>query len=93
MSAANDLIEQAEAEAGCRWDDPNNPTARAKLFGALARATGKSKFGERDDVAVGLLVMDDIANGEQKQRERDLLALALGIGLSPDDIRALGGKR
>jgi hypothetical protein len=84
MSEANDLIERAEREAGCRWDDPNNNNAMAILFGAVARVTGKSKFGERDDMAVGHLILDDIANGDARRKQNEMLAELLTAGIDPD---------
>jgi len=51
MSESSNLIEQAEALAGCRWDDPDNPNAMHALMGAMARALGTNPHGPRDDVA------------------------------------------
>jgi hypothetical protein len=91
MGLANDLIERAEREGGGRWDDPNS-NALAVLFGALAREMGVSRFQERDDMAVGLLIQDDIVHGDAKRAAvRALLAL-LDLGIGPDDIAALKGR-
>jgi hypothetical protein len=88
MSAASDLIERAEEEGVARCDDPSSNTV-AILMGALSRELGQHKFGERDDLAVGLLIQDEIANGEQRRQEKALLASLLSAGLSPDDIQKL----
>ena len=77
---ANDLIERAEREAGCRWDDPDNPSALAILFGAVARKLGKSKFDERDDFAVGMLLMNQDNDSDL------LLEQLLRSGMDPKDI-------
>ena len=82
MSAASDLIERAEREAGARWDDPNNPNALNILLGALAREMGKNPHGERDDMAAGMVIRDSIENGEtNRQREAALMAWVM-MGLS-----------
>ena len=92
MSVASDLIERAEREAGCRWDDPDNPSALAVLFGAMARELGVSKFEEQDDAVVGTVLMDEIANGEKRRQDGEMLVALLRAGLGPDDISALNGK-
>lgn len=86
MSKASDLIERAEREAGCKFDDPNNPGAMEILFGALAREMGKSKFDERDDFAVGTLIMN---SDKQRNQGDDLIAALLLSGMSPDDLASL----
>lgn len=92
MSVASDLIERAERESGARWDDPDNRNARNILLGALARELGQHNFEERDDFAVGILIQDEIENGEKNRRRAEALRTMLGLGMSPDDIRALNGK-
>lgn len=92
MSAASDLIERAEREGGGRWDDPNG-NALTILLGALAREMGKSNFRPRDDYAVGLLIADEIANGDARRQADDAILAMLNLGLSPDDIRALNGGK
>lgn len=93
MSTASDLIERAEREGGGRFDDPNS-NALTILLGALAREMGKSNFGPRDDYAVGLLIADEIANGDARRQADSAILAMLNLGLSPDDIRALnGGER
>lgn len=92
MSTANDLIERAERESGKRIDDPDNQIGIALLFGALAREMGRTNFEAKDDVAAGLVIMDEIANGQKRQQDQQLLAGLLSSGLSPDDVKALLGK-
>ena len=82
MSAASDLIERAEREAGACWDDPDNPNAINILLGALAREMGRNPHGERDDLAAGMVIRDSIENGEaNRQRDAALVAWAM-MGLS-----------
>lgn len=92
MSAVSDLIERSERESGARWDDPDNNNARNILLGALSRELGQHNFTEKDDFAVGLLIQDEIENGEQKRRQAEALRTMLGLGMSMDDIRALNGN-
>lgn len=69
------LIEKIEQETGKRWDDPSG-LPLAQLVGAVAREMGVSKFEERDDLAVGILLQDEFVNGESnRQTERALLAM------------------
>lgn len=91
MGLADDLIERAEREGGGRWDDPNS-NALAVLFGALAREMGVSRSQERDDMAVGMLIQDNIVNGEAKRAADAALLALLDLGIGPDDITALKGK-
>lgn len=91
MSAASDLIERAERESGKRWDEPGS-NAIAILMGALSRELGQHNFSERDDMAAGILIQDDIVNGKTKRQSRDTLVALLGLGLSPDDVAKLNGK-
>jgi hypothetical protein len=86
MSNADDLITRAEALAGCRWDDPTNPNALYAIMGALAREMGRNPHGPKDDVVAGMLLMAE-------PKDNSGLAMALAMGLSPDDIAALFGKR
>lgn len=86
---SSNLIERVEQEAGCRWDDPNNPAAMAIIVGAIGRAMGKHNFEERDDFAVGVLIMDEIQNGEKKAAADKMLLALLQAGLSPDNITGL----
>lgn len=88
MSAASDLIERAERESGQRINEPNS-NAIAILLGALSRELGQHRFPERDDMAVGLLIQDEIANGEERRRWRESLVGLLQVGLSPDEIKGL----
>ena len=54
MSEASDLIERMERETGQRIDSNDGDNmAMAGLFGALARAMGKSSHDARDDFAAG----------------------------------------
>lgn len=72
MSEADDLIERFECETGQRVDDEHS-LALAGLFGAVARLMGTNSHEERDDVAVGICLLDAM----------------LQEGLSLDDIRDL----
>ena len=64
----SNLIEQWENETGQRVDDDNS-MAMAGIMGSLARMMGKSKFGARDDLPVGLLIQRDL-DPEHQRRER-----------------------
>lgn len=92
MSTASDLIERAEREAGKRWDEEGS-NAIAILMGALSRKLGQHNFQEKDDLAVGLLIQDDIAHGKERQQQKEALLALLSLGLSPDDIHSLSGKK
>ena len=90
MSKASNLIERAEAEAGCRVDDPDNDEALAILFGAVSRALGQHKFEPRDDFAVGKLLLHEMSpEGKAEEDSKQALASLLAMGLSPDDIHNL----
>jgi hypothetical protein len=86
------LIEHAEREGGGRFDDPNS-NALTILLGALAREMGKSRFDERDDFAVGVLIADEIANGDARRQADAAILAMLNLGFSPDDIHALNGTK
>jgi len=93
MSEPN-LIEQAEALAGCRWDDPDNPNAMHALMGAMARALGTNPHGPRDDVAVGALLAHQMSPRGRARTESDqMLGYLLAMGLSPDAIATFIGTR
>ncbi len=105
MDDASDLIEEAEREAGCRWDDPNNPNGLAAVIGAVAREMGKARMGpmaqhprtmldtSRDDVALGRLLMHQMSpEGRREQEAKDLMLAMLTAGVSPDDLHTLFGK-
>lgn len=88
-----DLIERAEREAGCRWDDPTNPNALAILFSSVARALGQHQHRPADDVAVGTLIMHQLTPEYAAQHQRDeLMTQMLLGGVAPDDILALFGR-
>jgi len=87
MNNATNLIERAEREAGCRWDDPNNPNAMVILMGAMAREMKQSNHAKKDDVVAGLLIMA----GNQERERNENLATLLMAGLSPDDIKSIMG--
>lgn len=102
LGEAARFIELAEQEAGCRWDDPNNPAGMASLVGALARAMRDNGMGgpspafqqRRDDVAVGMLLMHEMSPEGQRQRETDhMLAEMLRAGIGPDTLASLFGRR
>ena len=92
MSKASELIAKAEREASSRWDDPNNPNALAMIFGAVARELGTNPHNERDDLAAGIVLMDEIAHGEDRKQRDALLVFLLQARLSPDDIAGLRGE-
>ena len=76
------LIEKIEQETGKRWNDPSG-LPLAQLIGAVARETGVSKFEERDDIAVGVLLRDEFINGDRRrQTKRALLAMINLLGPS-----------
>jgi hypothetical protein len=83
---ANDLIERAEREAGCRIDDNGHDNnAMAIVFGALARSLGKSDHQERDDFAAGLLVRHQLTpEHREEQARKELMANMLMAGVDPD---------
>lgn len=88
-TAAN-LIEEAEREAGCRWDDPNNPAALWALIGAVARTMGVSKFGPEDDFVVGAL----LSQPKPDNSGIEAFAKLISMGVDPEDARALlSGKK
>ena len=98
MSEPSNLIEQAEALAGCRWDDPDNPNAMHALMGAMARALGTNPHGPRDDVAVGALLAHQMsprgrAQAKAKAEAEQMLGDLLAMGLSPDAIAAFLGTK
>jgi hypothetical protein len=77
----SDLIEKWEQETGQRVDDDNS-LAMAGIMGSIARMMGKSKFGERDDLAVGVLIQRDLDPEHQrreKQREAELEAFIASL--------------
>jgi hypothetical protein len=93
----DNFIEQAEARAGCRWDDPDNPAARRVLFAAVARAMGRNPHDERDDYAVGMLLEHQIkqelsGEAERKRQGDQMIADMLLAGMSPDILAALLGR-
>ena len=99
MEPIDELFERAEREGGGRWDDPNS-NALAILFGAVAREAGKAGIGplarphrytERDDMALGLLIQDEIENGDARRERNAALAALLGLGISPDELKELFG--
>ena len=93
MSAASDLIERMERETGRRinFNDFDN-AAMAGLFGAVARMMGKSSHDKRDDIVAGLLIVHQMTPEYRNEQEsREMIASLLSSGLSPDDIRAMGG--
>ena len=86
---ASDPIEQAEALAGCRWDDPNGQGIAA-LLGAVAREMGRNPHLPKDDIAAGLLLREQATEGYQHAQERkQVTAALLAGGLGPDDLAAL----
>ena len=88
---ANDLIERLERETGCRIgdNDGNNP-AMAGLLGAVARIMGKTTYRERDDVAAGYLIAQQMTPEYQRMlASRDLATRLLKRGFSPDDVAYL----
>jgi hypothetical protein len=90
---AGDLIEQAEALAGCRWDDPSG-LGIAALFGAVAREMGRNPHGPKDDIAAGILLQHQMsARGRAERASNEMLAALLTMGLGPDDIAALSGSK
>lgn len=95
MSAASDLIEKAEREAGCRVDsDGFDNSAMAVLFGALSRAMGKSNHRECDDFAAGTLIKHNISEeGQREQESKEMMANMLMAGVSPDTLGDLFGKK
>lgn len=96
MSAVSDLIERMEKETGQRIDANNGDnSAMAGLFGALARAMGKSPvaYKEKDDVAAGLLIRYQASSEYRLKQERRLMvAEMLANGISPTDIGLLMGN-
>jgi hypothetical protein len=94
FTTAEDLIERAEREAGCRWDDPNNDGALAILFGAASRALGRTNFKARDDFAVGKLILHEMSPEGKRQREAEnLMADLLRGGMDPDTLGDLLGRK
>ena len=95
MSAARELIERMEREAGCRVDaNGGDNMAMAGLFGALARALGQSAHAERDDVVAGVLIKHKMTPEYEQQKRGDaIMAEMLVGGMSPDDLGALFGRR
>lgn len=76
------LIEQIEEKTGKRWDDPSG-LPLAQLIGAVAREMGASKFEERDDLAVGILLQDEFINGERRRRSDEALLAMIDL-FGPD---------
>lgn len=90
---ANDLIERAEALAGCRWDDESG-LGLAAILGAVARAAGKNPHPHRDDIAAGMLIREQMTERYQReQASKEMMATLLSAGVSPDDLGALLGKK
>jgi phosphatidylserine synthase len=95
---SDNLIEQAEELAGCRWDDPDNPNALYALIGAVAREMGQNPHGRADDVAAGMLISKQIADemdgtAARKRAADEMMAQMLLGGVSPDTLwDLLGGK-
>lgn len=95
MSKASDLIERMEQECGCRWDDNGGDNmAMAGIFGALARAMGKTQHAERDDVAAGVVLRHQMTP-EYKAQERSnaIMAEMMIAGVSPDTLGDLFSKK
>jgi hypothetical protein len=96
---SNNLIEQMEERAGCRWDDPDNPAARRMLFAAVARVMGHNPYSEKDDYAVGMLLEHQIeqelsGEAERKRQSDQMIADMLLSGISPDTLGVLlGGNK
>ena len=95
MSAASDLIERMERETGQRIDDNGGDNlAMAGLFGAIARAMGKTppSYRECDDVAAGVVIRHQMSpEYEQEQKSNEMMANMLAGGMSPDDLKAFLG--
>ena len=72
------LIEQIEEQTGKRWDDPSG-LPLAQLIGAVAREMGTSRFDERDDLAVGVLLRDQFINGERRRRSDEALLAMIDL--------------
>lgn len=68
------LIEQIEERTGKRWNDSSG-LPLAQLVGAVAREMGVSKFEERDDIAVGILLQDQFINGKGRLSDEALSAM------------------
>ena len=81
------LIEKIEQETGKRWDDPSG-LPLAQLIGAVAREMGVSKFEERDDLAVGILLQDELVNGESRRRSDEALLAMIDL-LGPSGMAQL----
>ena len=93
----SNLIEQIEETTGKRWDDADDQTALATLFGAVARAMGENPHGPKDEYAAGTLLIHQIEqelSGEAARRRAmdAMLAEMLIAGISPDTIGAMCEK-
>ena len=89
----DNLIERMEQETGQRWDSNGGDNAALDgIFGACARALGKSGHDERDDVAAGVLIRHQTTPEYKKeQRANELMTDLLMSGVSPDDLKAVMG--
>lgn len=82
MSAASDLIERMEKETGQRIDaNDGDNMAMAGIVGALSRLMGKSpaSYRERDDVAAGVLILEQAKPEYQQRKAAEEAMLALFI--------------
>lgn len=94
MSDASELIERMERETGQRIEDNDgNNFAITGLFGALARAMGKSNHDSRDDIEAGVIIKHQMTpEYEREEKGKRMLASMIASGVSPDDISKLMGK-
>ena len=91
MSAASDLIERMERDAGCRIDDNGHDNnAMAGLFGALSRIMGQSpvSYKEKDDMAAGILIKHQMTPEYKRHKESERMMVDMLLsGMSPDDLK------
>ena len=94
---ADELIARMEQETGQRIDaNDGNNLAMAGLFGAMERMMGKTppSYTERDDVAAGVLLRHKMSPaGRQEEESNRLMAEMLAVGMSPDTLGSLFGKK